>query len=137
MPFKTGQTSLLYVASQWLTVLINTIQLHSADPGDGGSANRNSAAPLQCVWTNPDNSGGFQLATPLTFTDCGPGTLIAWISLWHVNHTGTDPNHPLGNPISLSFGDWYGNFPINAGDTSADKNGNYTLSTLTVVASTT
>lgn len=132
MPFNTGPTSLLYVASQWLTVMIDAIQLHSADPGDGGSANRNIAAPLQPAWTNPDNTGSFGLSTPLAFTGCGPGALITWISLWHLNH-----DVLAAPPISLATGQWYGNFPINTGDTIADKNGNYTLSTLTVETSTT
>lgn len=114
MPFSQFA---LTVASKAIQNGIKGIQLHSADPGQGGASNRSTAGAKQPVWSAVDSTGSFSLAQPLQFMGCGSGAVIAWVSLW--------------DSTSLGGANWYGNVQI-TGDTTADSAGNYTLSSLVI-----
>ncbi|WP_152967030.1 hypothetical protein [Mycobacterium heckeshornense] len=98
------------------------MQLHTADPGIGGAANRSSAAPQSPTWTLPAADGDFSLAAPVVFTGGTPNGPVTHLSLW--------------SSTNLSTAIWYGNFPL-SGDLTFDGNGNYTVEAFTVNGSAT
>lgn len=91
------------------------MQLHTDNPGVGGSANKSSASPVTPVWGTLDSSGNFGLAAPVAFSGCADNGPITYVSLW--------------SSLTLSSATWYGNFAL-SGDLTADSNGDYTVEAL-------
>lgn len=110
-------TAALITAVTAIRNSVKAIQLHSADPGNGAAANRSTAAPMAPVWGAVGASGTFALSSPLQFTGCGALAPITWISLW--------------DNLNLAGANWYGNVQV-TGDLTADSNGNYSLTALTI-----
>lgn len=95
---------------------IQGIQLHVADPGVGGAANKSSAPMVVPVFTVVDANGGWDLASTMVFSGGTPNGTVRYGSAW----TATD-----------GTGSWCGNFAL-TGDLTFDSNGGYTLESLPV-----
>jgi hypothetical protein len=104
----------IVVGGNAIRAALAAMQLHSGDPGTGGSANRSSAPPLAPAWSTVDSNGGFGLSVPVAFTGCAVNGPITFVSLW--------------SGLNLTTATWYGNFPL-SGDLTADSNGDYTVET--------
>lgn len=107
----------LQETSKQIRNAIKAIQLHSADPGDTGTANMIGVSAKTPTWSAVDSTGSFQLAKPIQFTGCGANTAVAWLSLW--------------DSVNTNKGNHYGNVQI-TGDKTADSFGKYTLSSLVI-----
>jgi hypothetical protein len=97
----------LVVGANAIRSALGGAQLHTADPGTGGAANKSSAAMVVPSWTVVNSSGGWDLATPLAFVGGTPNGPVTWVSLWS-NISG--------------LGVWYGNFQL-SGDLTFDSTG--------------
>ncbi|ANW64021.1 hypothetical protein BCA37_10810 [Mycobacterium sp. djl-10] len=106
----------MVVTANALRTALGGFQLHSANPGAGGAANKSSAGMKAPAWTVVTGNGDFGLAAPITFTGCAPNGAITWISVWS-NTSGS--------------GVWYGNFQLTE-DLTADSSGNYVLQTFPI-----
>lgn len=94
-------------------------QLHTGNPGDGGAANKSSAAMVVPAWTVVSGTGNWGLAAPMAFAGATPNGPITWVSLWSTTGPGAI---------------WYGNFQL-SGDLTADSEGNYTVNSLNLSGS--
>lgn len=111
----------LVVGATALRSALVGMQLHSGNPGTGGSSNKTSAAPLAPVWTAVDASGNFALAAPVAFTGGAANGTVTYASLW--------------SSLDLTTATWYGNYAL-SGDLTADSNGAYTVETFVLEAVT-
>lgn len=111
--------ALLVIGATAMRNAIGGLQLHTADPGVGGAANKSSARMVAPAWTVPSGSGNFDLATPAEFTGGAPNGGVAYVSMWS-DTTGS--------------GTWYGN-ELLSGDLTFDSNGAIALESLTQTGS--
>lgn len=108
--------SALVDAANGVRAALGGVQMHTADPGTGGVANKSSAAMVVPTWTTPDANGKFDLAAPVAVTGGTANGPATWASLWS-NTTGT--------------GTWKGNIQL-TGDLTFDSNGDYNLESLPI-----
>lgn len=107
----TFSNAAMVVGANALRSALGGMQLHTGNPGDGGAANKSSAAMKAPSWAVVTGNGDFGLAADVTFTGCAANGPITYVSLWS-NITGS--------------GVWYGNFAL-TDDLTADSSGNYII----------
>lgn len=111
----------LVVGGNAIRAVLKGMQLHSGNPGTGGSANKTTAAPVAPVWTAVDANGNFGLSAPVAFAGGAPNGPVTYVSLW--------------SSLDLTTATWYGNYAL-SGDQTADSNGAYTVETFVLEAVT-
>lgn len=98
---------------------IGGVQVHGDDPGNGGVANKSSAAMVVPLWTTPSGTGNFDLETAAAFTGGTPNGPCKFASLWS-DTTGS--------------GIWKGNVQL-TGDLTFDSSGNITINSIPIQGS--
>ena len=101
----------MVVAANAIRTALRYGQLHTDDPGEGGAANKSTAAMVAPSWTTAVADGDFGLATDMLFTGGTPNGPTKYISFWSSNTAGAT---------------WYGNFAL-TGDLTFDNSGSYTV----------
>lgn len=102
------------VGANAIKAVITHAQLHSADPGAGGTSNAHSGR-MAITWGSTSADGDFALSSPLEFSGLTPGANCTHVSLWSASTSGTH----------------YGNVAL-SGDTEANSEGEFTVTALTV-----
>lgn len=94
--------ALLTVGTTAMMAEVGYMQVHSGDPGAGGTANVVSGVAREAVAVTLDADGDFTLNGTIVFTGGTPGGPGSYFSFWD----------------TLTGGTWYGNRPSSA---SSDK----------------
>lgn len=112
----------LVVASGALRTAITHIQQHTADPGAAGTtAVGNGGTRMAVTWGAVDGDGDFTSSGTIAFTNGGANEAVWGWTLWSASTSGT----------------CYGSIQRSGGDATANSDGDYNCTALTVNATAT
>ena len=102
----------MIVGANAIRTAVVKMKLHSADPGNGGTANATTAGVQTFAWAAATSDGDFDISAPVNFSGGASNGAVTYCSVW--DSAGTT---------------WYGNFLL-TGDATFNSAGEYVVTAL-------